>query len=344
MSPSSTVVNPRPYALIIWLIGCAAMVVAMMLIGAITRLTESGLSMVEYRPLIGVFPPLSDAEWSRVFGLYRTTSEYRLENSGMSLADFKAIFWWEYVHRLWGRLIGAAFGIPLLWFVLRRTVPSWLKPHLFLLLLLGGTQGIIGWWMVKSGFIDRHDVSQYRLTVHLSVAFIILGYMIWLIADLLEEPGGDTPAPGWLRNILAVMLAIVFVTLTSGGLVAGLNAGFVYNTWPSIAGSLLPDGLFDTAPPWRAAFEDTLTVQFDHRILAYLTLAGVIIVFIAGRSVPGTPFQKRILTLLAVAAILQVMLGIATLLSVVAISFAVLHQFGAIFLFCCAVIAYRAHR
>ena len=320
------------------------MVVAMMLIGAITRLTESGLSMVEYRPLIGIFPPLSDAEWNRVFGLYRTTSEYRLENTGMSLDDFKTIFWWEYIHRLWGRLVGAAFSIPLLWFLFRGAVPSWLKPHLILLLLLGGMQGMIGWWMVKSGFIDRHDVSQYRLTVHLSVAFVILGYMIWLIADLLEKPGNDSPAPSWLRNLLAVMLVIVFVTLTSGGLVAGLSAGFDYNTWPSIAGSLLPNGIFDAAPPWRAAFEDTLTVQFNHRILAYLTLTGIIIAFIAGRNAPGTFFQKRILALFAAAAVMQVMLGIATLLSVVAISFAVLHQAGAILLFCCAVLAYRAHR
>ncbi len=320
------------------------MVVAMMLIGAITRLTESGLSMVEYRPLIGIFPPLSDAEWNRVFGLYRTTSEYRLENTGMSLDDFKGIFWWEYIHRLWGRLVGAAFSIPLLWFLFRGAVPSWLKPHLILLLLLGGMQGMIGWWMVKSGFIDRHDVSQYRLTVHLSLAFVILGYMIWLIADLLEKPGNDSPAPGWLRNLLAVMLVIVFVTLTSGGLVAGLSAGFDYNTWPSMAGSLLPNGIFDATPPWRAAFEDTLTVQFNHRILAYLTFTGIIIAFIASRNAPGTFFQKRILALFAAAAVIQVMLGIATLLSVVAISFAVLHQAGAILLFCCAVLAYRAHR
>jgi len=344
MSPSNFGAEPQSRALVIWLVCCAAMVAAMMLIGAITRLTESGLSMVEWRPLIGALPPLSDAEWNRVFGLYRETSEYRLENAGMSLAEFKAIFWWEYIHRLWGRLIGAAFGLPLVWFFFRGAVPQRLKPHLILLFVLGGMQGVIGWWMVKSGFVDRHDVSQYRLTIHLSVAFVILGYMVWLIADLLEEPGEREPAPAWLRRLLGGMLAIVSITLASGGLVAGLGAGFDYNTWPLIADSLLPNGLFDTIPPWRAAFEDILTVQFDHRILAYVTVAVAIVVCIAGRNAPGPRFRTRILTFLAAAAVLQVMLGIATLLSVVAIPFAVLHQAGAILLFCCAVLAYRAHR
>lgn len=314
-----------------------------MLIGAITRLTESGLSMVEWRPLMGALPPLSNGEWNRIFELYRETSEYRLENAGMALAEFKSIFWWEYLHRLWGRLIGAAFGLPLIWFLLRGSVPRWLKPHLILLFVLGAIQGAIGWWMVKSGFIDRHDVSQYRLTIHLSFAFVILGYMVWLIFDLLKAPGKQISAPVWLRQVLGGMLVLVFITLASGGLVAGSGAGFDYNTWPSIDDSLIPDGLFDTVPPWRAAFEDILTVQFDHRILAYLTVAAAIVIYLAGRKVPGPRFRNRSLALLGVAAILQMILGITTLLSVVAIPFAVLHQAGAILLFCCAILAYRAH-
>ena len=336
--------EPRPLTLVIWLIFCAAMIVTMMLIGAITRLTESGLSIVEWRPLIGALPPLSNAEWNRIFELYRETSEFRLENSEMTLVEFKKIFWWEYVHRLWGRLIGVAFGLPLIWFLLRGSVPHWLKPHLILLFLLGGIQGVIGWWMVKSGFVDRHDVSQYRLVAHLSVAFAILGYMVWLIADLLKAPNKRDPAPEWLRHLLGGMLVMVFITLASGGLVAGLGAGFDYNTWPLIDNSLLPDGLFNTVPTWRAAFEDILTVQFDHRIMAYFSVAGAIFIYLVGRNVPGPSFRNRILTLLAAVAVLQMILGITTLLSVVAIPVAVLHQAGAILFFCCAVLAYWAHR
>ena len=187
-------------AIVIWLIVCCGMVVAMMLIGAITRLTESGLSMVEWRPLIGAFPPISEAEWWRVFDLYRNTSEYQLENAGMSLAEFKTIFWWEYIHRLWGRLIGIAFGLPLIWFALRGYLTKPLALRLFVLFLLGGAQGVIGWWMVKSGLVDRADVSQYRLTVHLGLAFVILGAMLWVLLGLLDYRATARPASPHLRR------------------------------------------------------------------------------------------------------------------------------------------------
>jgi len=180
-------VSDRP--IVTWLVLCCLMVVAMMLIGAVTRLTESGLSMVEWRPLIGVLPPLDEAEWGRIFDLYRATSEYRLENAGMTIGEFKTIFWWEYIHRLWGRLIGLVFGLPFLWFLVRRKVPAGLTPHLIALFVLGGLQGVIGWWMVKSGLVDRHDVSQYRLVVHLAIAFLILGYMLWLVLGETSTPG-----------------------------------------------------------------------------------------------------------------------------------------------------------
>ena len=344
MSTSDPKQSGQSNALVLWLVLCAAMVAAMMLIGAITRLTESGLSMVEWRPLIGALPPLSVAEWDRVFALYRETSEYRLENEGMTLAEFKTIFWWEYIHRLWGRLIGVAFGLPLLWFMWRGHVPRWLKPHLILLFILGGLQGLIGWWMVKSGFVDRHDVSQYRLTVHLSVAFVIFGYMVWLIGDLLDTAQEAVPAPAWLRRLLAGLLLLVFVTLMSGGLVAGLGAGFDYNTWPLQAGALVPSELFGTTPFWLAAFEDILTVQFNHRMLAYATVIAALAAYIGARTAIGSGRRFRYLGVLASAALLQVALGVTTLLSVVAIPIAVLHQAGAIFLFSCAVLAYRAHR
>jgi len=320
------------------------MVALMMLIGAITRLTESGLSMVEWRPLIGILPPLSDAEWSRIFDLYRQTSEYRLENAGMTLPEFKTIFWWEYIHRVWGRLIGLAFAVPFFWFLWRGNVPSSLKPHLFVLLFLGGLQGVIGWWMVKSGFVDRHDVSQYRLTVHLTLAFLILGYLIWLIAAFLDRAKAEPATPDTLRRSTTGFLLLVIVTVMSGGLVAGLGAGFDYNTWPLMADDFVPAGLYDGDPWWRAVFEDILTVQFDHRILAYITFVSAFVLWWRARSLSVTHWQRWICGAIAVAVTAQLFLGIATLLSVVSLPLAALHQAGAIFLFSCAVLARHACR
>src|SRR3546814_639271 len=213
----------QPVAL--WLFACCGMVALMMLIGAATRLTESGLSMVEWRPLIGWLPPLSDAAWQRVFDLYKQTSQYRLMNAGMTLPEFQAIFWWEYVHRLWGRMIGVAVALPFLWFLLPRQLDRRLVPHLVVLFLLGGVQGAIGWWMVTSGFADRTEVSQYRLAVHLGMAFLILGYLLWMALDLIQGPHRrHTVAPG-LRRASVLVLAMVFVTVLSGALVAGLQIG-----------------------------------------------------------------------------------------------------------------------
>ncbi|MEC7658014.1 MAG: COX15/CtaA family protein, partial [Pseudomonadota bacterium] len=243
-----------------WLSTVALMVALMMLIGAITRLTESGLSMVEWRPLIGALPPLSEAEWSRIFDLYRQTSEYRLENAGMTLPEFKTIFWWEYIHRFWGRLIGLVFALPFFWFLWRGHIPRPLKPHLFVLLILGGLQGMIGWWMVKSGFVDRHDVSQYRLTVHLTMAFLIFGYLIWLIANFIERAAPVPTTPVSLRRSAIGFLLLVTITVMSGGLVAGLGAGFDYNTWPLMADAFVPVGLYEGSTWWLAVFEDIVTV------------------------------------------------------------------------------------
>jgi heme a synthase len=334
--------NPR--TLVVWLIACALMVAAMMLIGAVTRLTESGLSMVEWRPLIGALPPLSTPEWERVFDLYRKTSEYRLENAGMLLSEFKTIFWWEFIHRLWGRLIGVAFGVPLIWFLWRGYISPRLRLHLLALFVLGAAQGGIGWWMVKSGFVDRHDVSQYRLTVHLSMAFLILGYMLWLIAGILTETNAGSRTPDWFRHSLSALLIVVFATVMSGGLVAGLGAGFDYNTWPLIAGAWVPNGVFDTVPFWRAAFEDILTVQFNHRMFAYATVTSVLCLCGFGYRTAHSRWQRMILLLFAGMALAQFALGVATLLSVVAIPLAVMHQAGAILLFSTATLARHAFR
>jgi len=326
-----------PRAIAVWLFACCGMVILMMLIGAITRLTESGLSMVEWRPLIGVLPPLSDEEWKRVFALYRVTSEYRLQNPDMTLGAFKTIFWWEYIHRVWGRLIGVVFAVPLLWFVIRRQIPKGLTPHLVGLFLLGGFQGVIGWWMVKSGFVDREDVSQYRLTAHLGIAFVILGYMLWIAIGLMSRAHAEIALPAGLgRNAKAVLL-VTFVTALTGGLVAGLNAGFTYNEWPMMDGRFVPEGYGELTPWWLNLFDNIAAVQFDHRIMAYLTAAGVLALWLQARRGRLSAGAQRPFHVLAALVAVQIALGIATLLMVVPLPLAVLHQGGAIALFCAAV-------
>ena len=316
------------------------MVIAMMLIGAVTRLTESGLSMVEWRPLIDALPPLSQGEWQRVFELYRNTSEYQLANAGMSLEAFKTIFWWEYIHRLWGRLIGLVFALPFFWFLIRRRIPAGLTPHLAVLLVLGALQGVIGWWMVKSGFVDRTDVSQYRLAVHLGMAFLILGYMLWLVLGLFGKTA-RVAAPKGLRRFGLALMAVVSVTVVSGALVAGLNAGLVYNEWPLMGAGLVPAEYSELQPFWRNLFDNPGAVQFDHRLLAYLTTAGIVVFWIATLRGAASRQTRLAALLLFVAAAAQVLLGIATVVTAVPLALGVLHQAGAITLFCLTVWAVR---
>ncbi len=324
-----------PRSVAVWLFACCAMVVAMMIIGAITRLTESGLSMVEWRPLIGAWPPTGEAEWRRVFDLYRETSEYRLANAGMTLPEFQTIFWWEFIHRLWGRLIGVVFGAPFVVFLFMRKIPRAMTPHLAVLFVLGGLQGLIGWWMVKSGFVARTDVSQYRLAIHLGMAFLILGYMLWLALDIVSPRVSPrvTPAMGAPRGLAALTLAVISTTVMAGGLVAGLNAGLTYNTWPLMDGGIAPDGVLDLSPWWLNGFENIATVQFDHRMLAYLSAVCVAWLWLRARraGLAHTPANA-----LAAMAAAQVTLGVATLLLVAPLPLAVLHQAGAAALFCLA--------
>ncbi|MGY8959160.1 MAG: COX15/CtaA family protein [Alphaproteobacteria bacterium] len=321
----------RFHGVVGWLYVSAFMVVAMMVIGAITRLTESGLSIVEWRPLIGVLPPLSALEWTRIFELYQQTSEYRLDNAGMDIAAFKTIFWWEYIHRLWGRLIGLVFGLPGLYFLIRRKIPNGKKRHILILFFLGGFQGVIGWWMVKSGFVDRTDVSQYRLTVHLGLAFSILGYLLWLAMEI-SYPRATGRGQS-MRPFAYAALASAFITVLSGGLVAGSNAGFIYNTWPLMEGGFAPTGLFELSPWWLNAFENLAAIQFDHRIMAYVTVALVGLFWVKGRAAPISSHAQRALSILMIAVIAQIGLGVTTLLLVVAAPIAVCHQLGAIIVF-----------
>ncbi|MDX1737969.1 MAG: COX15/CtaA family protein [Alphaproteobacteria bacterium] len=314
----------------LWFAITAVMVFAMMIIGAITRLTESGLSMVEWRPFIGWIPPIGEEEWQRVFELYKKTSEYQLANFGMSLAEFQNIFWWEYIHRVWGRLIGLVYGIPFIWFLVRGEIPIGYKLHSFILLLLGAFQGVIGWWMVKSGFVDRTDVSQYRLATHLGVAFLILGYLTWLAIGLLtpiEE--GREPVNRGFRRLGALTHAIIFFTALSGALVAGLGAGKAYNDWPFMDGDFFPRGYFWLEPWWLNIFETIQSVQFNHRIMAYITALMITALWIWARRQDLAQRARLSIHALFAMMLIQIMLGISTLVMVVPIGLATLHQAGA---------------
>ena len=330
----------------VWLGVCAAMVFAMAVIGAITRLTESGLSMVEWRPLIGTIPPLTEAEWHRVFDLYRQTPEYIHKNAGMTLAQFKEIFFWEWFHRIWGRAIGLVFAVPLLayWLggTLRRADPTGrLRWKLLGMLVLGALQGLMGWYMVQSGLIDRPAVSQYRLAAHLGLAFLIYALLIWLILDLVGPRGtaGLATAPRGLRGHAVGTAAIVVVTIFWGAMVAGLDAGIGYNSWPLMDGLVLPPEALMTEPPfvtgaepvpvWLLPFENPGLVQFVHRWIAIVAAAAVLaLAWRAWRhAAPGG--ERWLLSGLGAAVIGQVLLGIATLVLFVPIPLAAAHQAGA---------------
>ncbi len=329
---SANPARPTARAVGLWLLGCAAMVLAMAVIGAITRLTESGLSIMEWAPISGALPPLSQAEWQRLFDLYRQIPEYQQQNAGMSLEEFKTIFWWEYIHRLWGRLIGVVFALPLAWFWWRGRIDRALGKKLLIAFALGAAQGALGWFMVASGFAERTDVSQYRLTAHLALALIIYGYLFWLALSVFwprPEYSRDGAAP-LLRRALWALLALVAVTIASGGFVAGLNAGLTYNTFPLMDGELVPDGYAMLSPWIMNIFENIAAVQFNHRILAVTTVALAIGLWLWSLNRNLAPAAQMGFAALAILALIQLALGITTLLLVVPVTLGALHQAGAI--------------
>ena len=315
-----------------WLILCAAVIFGMILLGGVTRLTHSGLSMVEWRPLMGIIPPLTEQSWLEVFEKYRQFPEYQKINRGMSLDAFKSIFMYEYLHRVLGRLIGVMFFFPMLYFALKGRVRAGIMPKLWGLFILGGCQGLLGWYMVKSGLVDDPHVSQYRLTAHLGLAVLIYTWMLWLILDLLS----GVPRAGQRRGGLArwglVLVGLVFLMILSGGLVAGTRAGFAFSTWPLMGSSFIPPGLYAGEPAWLDAFEDITTVQFNHRMFAYLLFVLIhAFAFFLWRQV-GTARARIACGLLVLALWLQVTLGIKTLLLHVPVSLAAAHQGGAVLL------------
>ncbi|WP_416355789.1 COX15/CtaA family protein [Aureimonas phyllosphaerae] len=313
----------------IWLYVIAAMVMALVVVGGATRLTESGLSITEWKPIHGVVPPLSDTEWQEEFDLYRQIPQYQQINRGMALSEFKVIYWWEWSHRFLARSVGVAFALPLLFFWVTGRIEPWLKPRLVGLLALGGLQGGIGWWMVASGLVERTDVSQYRLAVHLTMACIILTATLWIARGLVNRPTERAPTDhSYLVGFLLV--AMVLFQIYLGGLVAGLNAGLSYNTWPLMDGQVIPSNLLTMTPTWRNFFENPMTVQFVHRLGAYALLTVAILHAIAARRIAPGSHHARGATWLAVAVLAQAMIGITTLLMHVPIDAALMHQAGAL--------------
>ncbi len=326
-------------AIAVWLLVCAGLVFAMAVIGAITRLTESGLSIVEWAPLIGALPPLSEAEWERLFALYRDTPQYHLTfQAMMTLDQFKEIFFWEWLHRLWGRMIGVAFAVPFLWFWVRGRIPRPLLPRLLAILLLGAAQGALGWYMVMSGLIDRPTVSQYRLAAHLGLAVVIYGLLVWVALDLLlprvEPVRALVPAAAVdrVRRFAWIAVSVTGVTMFWGALVAGLDAGLGFNTWPLMGGLVLPPEAWAASPAWLNLFETPTMVQFVHRWLGVATALTVAALWLAARSAGLSGRAGRLAAGAAAMALVQTGLGIATLLLYVPVWLGALHQAGALVL------------
>ncbi|PZQ79598.1 MAG: heme A synthase [Ancylobacter novellus] len=316
----------RPVRL--WLYVVASMIVLMVVVGGATRLTESGLSITEWKPVAGTLPPLSEPAWQAEFDKYRQIPQYQQINRGMSLAEFKYIFWWEWGHRLLGRLIGFVFLLPFLFFLWRGLIDRPLGWKLAGLFALGGLQGAVGWWMVASGLVNRVDVSQYRLATHLTLACIILAATV-AVAVSLRPAQDQRAAPQWLRGHARLLLALVLIQIFLGGLVAGLDAGLTYTTWPLMDGHLVPPvaDLLVQKPIWRNFFENVLTVQFNHRLGAYVLLAFALGHWLSARRLRGAASRRALLILALVSA--QASLGIMTLVHQVPIDIALAHQFGA---------------
>ena len=309
----------------IWLLSTIIMVILMILIGGVTRLTDSGLSMVEWRPLWGFLPPISQFEWNRVFELYMKSPEYIFKNKGMSLEEFKEIFFWEYFHRLWGRLIGIIFIIPLLFFIIVKKIPKSILSKLFLILFLGGLQGLIGWWMVKSGLVNDPTVSQYRLTIHLSNALLILSLLIWVYLDVKEGVSQIKP------DFSFFMFSILFITIIAGAFVAGMDAGLMYNEYPFMGDSLIPEnyGEYELLDP----FENPASAQFHHRHLALFTTLCTLFYCYKYYFESEDKKVKKLSLLISIVVCSQFTLGIITLINMVPVYLGAIHQTGAVILF-----------
>lgn len=331
---SASPATARPRAISRWLLAVAAMVLLIVVVGGITRLTESGLSMVRWEPISGAVPPLNAEQWNAEFAAYKATPEYAKVNRGMSLGEFKQIFFWEYLHRLIGRLIGVVFAVPLIWFAMKRAIPRGYGWRLTALLALGGLQGAIGWWMVASGLIDRPDVSHVRLAIHLLAALFIFSGLIWTALDLRALARDANARPARMTGVAAAAIAILVLQILLGAFTAGLDAGFAFAEWPLMGGHFFPEGVPLIEPAWRNLIDQPIVVQFVHRWFAWIAAAAAIYLAIRAKRA-GVQRMWLIHALVT----LQILLGIATLLTGVAIPIAVAHQFTAALLLAALVVA-----
>lgn len=347
LSLSSTHATPRARAVAIWLFACCAMVFATLIIGGMTRLTHAGLSIVEWQPLVGAIPPLSHADWQILFAKYQLTPEFILRNHDMALSGFQSIFWWEWAHRLSGRLIGLVFFVPYLWFILRGQLRGKLAWRVLGFFILGGLQGAMGWYMVQSGLVDDPRVSSLRLAAHLGLAFLLFGLMLWTALGILQPRrglGAVSPTPTFssartgnadvsrfTRKLGAALIALVFLMVLSGALVAGIHAGLAYNTFPLMNGHLIPPETFQLQPLWQNLFNNMATVQLNHRTIAW-ALMGLIPWFV-WRVRKESPAARGIALVLFIWLGVQAGLGVTTLLLRVPVHLAAAHQAGAMILF-----------
>ena len=324
-----------------WLLVCCAMIFSMVVVGGVTRLTHSGLSMVEWQPLVGTIPPLNQVQWDEVFHKYQQTPEYLKINRGMALEEFKGIFWWEYFHRLLGRSIGMVFLLPFLYFLARKKIDKPLMIKFAGIFLLGGLQGGMGWYMVASGLVDNPHVSQYRLTAHLGLAFLIYTAILWTALGLLSPKTAATQTDGehrTLQNFSTMLVGLIFVMVLSGGFVAGTRAGFTYNTFPLMGGNWIPQDIFRLEPWYLNFFENLTTVQFDHRLIAWLLAFLIPLFWLRSRKIMLPDRARLYCNLFLAMLVVQIALGICTLLLVVPVPLAATHQAGALLLFTIALL------
>ena len=337
--------NQTRRIVIVWLALCCLLIFIMVLLGGAVRLTDSGLSMVDWRPIMGVFPPLNDIAWRQVFEQYQQFPEFKIVHTQMDLQKFKFIYLMEYSHRMLGRLIGLIFVLPFIYFVVARKISSTLAFKLGLLLVMGAVQGGMGWYMVRSGLVDNPQVSQYRLVLHLLIAVIIYAYMLKILSELLPIPSVHPPR---VQKFGVVLIGVILLMIASGGFVAGTHAGFIYNTFPTMGGEWMPSQVSSLTPIWLNLFENPVAIQFFHRLMAMLVF-GLVVIYafmLMGRSRPAYQQGWRIFISLGllIAVFLQVGLGIATLLAGVPAVLGVAHQAGALILLTMAVIAVASNQ
>lgn len=325
--------NSSKKAIITWLlIGCV-LVYAMVLIGGITRLTHSGLSMVEWNMIVGSLPPSSAADWHVLFEKYKLSPEYQQLNNHFGIEEFKSIFWWEYIHRFLGRLIGLIFIVPFVYFLVKKKITGKLLRDLTVILFLGAFQGVLGWYMVKSGLVKNPHVSHYRLAAHLISAFTVFGFTFWVALGLVFRNNKSLPQNKKLINWSYVLLITVVCQIIYGAFVAGLKAGYYYPTFPKMGNEWIADGVTTLSPIWKNFLEGIPGVQFIHRYLAYLVVVIVVVIYILSKKEITNPLQKVAIQSVSAIVIMQFLLGVFTLIYSVPVSLGVLHQTGAFLLF-----------